>query len=985
MHVSRDGPVGERANNSRKSSPPGDIFPNGIRGRGYNRCMAHSRVGIPRLREIVHRNLMKTPTWLLGTLLMASLIAGCSDRVADSQQIEQRMANAVADRDQGQFKEAVIELKNALQLDPDNLKARAMLGDVYMQMGNAAGADKEYRHVQDGHGDVSLYLLSLGDALLRLKEWQEVLNRIRPDPALSVADQARIHAQRGSANIGLENIDAARKEFSSAVALDPNCVSAWLGQAALVIAEGRTATARELVKQARARAQGEDAAEAWRMTAQLAQMDGDFEGAETAYSKAIESSAFKDVLQTSRALARIDMGDYPGAHEDLDAVGEKYPNHPYVLYGQGLLAIREGRFSEARGYLEALKQLMPDDTRGIFYLGVANLAEGNAKDAEHYLAQVVARSQSPKAAMLLGQARYVLGDYRGAAQVLEPLLASEPNDPELQSLLGSVYIAIGETSQGSKLLSSAVARQPDNITDRMRLGLSLVKLGESQAGVKELEKVAADDPESDQARVALMIGYVQTGKLKAARAIALKIRDAAPENAGPWNYLGMVELAAGNRAEAHKAFEKSYSLAPGWPVAGFNLARLEQAEGNVERAKEIGEEILKKHPDHLPTMTYLIGLEETTGNDQYAQQIAEKAIKLYPDELGPRLWLARKFLADGEPKKSLALFEEIEKDHREDIGFLAVLGEAQLRAGETMAGMKTFRGLTELAPKNADIRYMYARACAINNDYLALGNALIEGLRLDPQHPGIPVLIQRFIALSSGQASTEKLLWRMQSAAPDNLFLTRVRAEYAMRNGRAGDAVKIYQKARERFPNEWEWWGQLTYARAQNGDLTSALADIRQWLAMHPKETDAWLLKGKILLADGRPREARDSFAQVLKLDPDNVQAMNNLAWLLRDGDVAKARRYAERAVELEPGYITRDTLGVILMDLGEHEQAEHLFRQAFGEQPQSADIRFHLAQALAHLDRGPEARSLLKELLHDAPKFSEHEQAEQLLARLGG
>ena len=916
---------------------------------------------------------------------MVTLIAGCSDHVAESQQIEQRMANAITDREQGQYEEAVIELKNALQIDPDNLKARAMLGDVYMQMGKAAGADKEYRHVQDGHGDVSLYLLNLGDALLRLKEWQEVLDRIHPDPALPVADRARVNAQRGSANIGLENIDAARKDFSSAVALDPNCVSAWLGQATLAIAEGRISTARELVKQARAKAQGEDAAEAWRMTAQMGQMDGDFEAAEAAYSKAIELSAFKDVLQTSRALSRIEMGDYPGAHEDLDAVGEKYPNHPYVLYGQGLLAVREGRFSEARGYLEALKQLIPGDVRGTFYLGVANLAEGNAKDAEHYLAQVVAKSRSVKAEMLLGQARYILGDYRGAAQVLEPLLASEPNDPELQSLLGSVYIAIGETAQGSKLLSSAVARQPNNITDRMRLGLSLVKLGKSDAGVKELEQVAADDPESDQARVALMIGYVQTGKFKAARTIALEIRDKAPENAGPWNYLGMVELAAGNREAAHKAFAKSYALAPDWPVAGFNLARLEQFEGNIERAKAIGEEILKKHPDHLPTMTYLIGLEEATGNDQYAQQIAEQAIKRHPGELGPRLWLARKFLADGEPKKSLALFQDVEKDHRDDIGFLAVLGEAQLRAGETMAGMKTFKELTELAPKNADIRYMYARACAINNDYLALGEALVQGLRLDPQHPGIPVLVQRLLALSSGQASTEKLLWRMHSAAPDNLFLTRVRAEYAIRNGRANDAVRIYEKARERFPNEWEWWGQLTYARAQSGDLKSALADIRQWLAMHPKETDAWLLKGKILVADGRSQEARESFAHVLTLDPNNVQAMNNLAWLLRDSNVAKARRYAERAVELGPGYITRDTLGVILMDLGEHEQAEHLFRQAFGEQPQSADIRFHLAQVLAHLDRGPEARSLLKELLHDAPKFSEHEQAEQLLTRLGG
>lgn len=924
------------------------------------------------------------PVCLLLALVLA--VAGCGREAANTEQFQHKISAASAYKEQGKLAEAVDELNGALQIRPADLQVRAMLGDLYMALGNAADADREYRRVQDGRGDPRLYLVKLGDALLRLHEWQEVLDRIRPDPTLSAADRARIRAQRGSAYLGQKDIDAAREEFSAASELDPKCVPASLGQVAMAMSEGRNETAPQLLERVRSMAQGEDAAEAWRLTGELERLGGDPAGAEAAYGKAIESSAFKGTLRIARALVRIDVADYSGAREDLNAVADRYPHHPDVLYGEGLLAIREGRFAEARDVLETLKRIMPESTQGTFYLAVAYLAEGEFRDAEQYLTQVVAKSHSAKAAMLLGRARYALGDYRRAAQVLEPLLAAQPNDPELQGLLGSVYIASGETALGSKLLRNAVDGAPERqVTDRMRLGLSLVSLGDGDAGVRELRRVAAEDPESDQARVALMIAYVQAGNFNEARAIARRLRDANPKLAGPWNYLGMVELAAGNLSAAGEAFNQAYERAPGWSVAGYNLAHLAQTNGNVDRARAIYKEVLQKHPRHLRVLLALTALEAAAGKDAEATELAERAMRFHPHELAPRLWLARAALAEGDVRKSLALFQQVEKQYRDDPGFLALLGETQLLAGETLSGAKTFETLTELLPKDADARYNYARARAIDGDYLGLGEAIVKGLFLDPDHPAVPWLVQRLIDLSSGQASTDKLLWRMQSAAPRNLFLVRVRAEYALRNGRARDAVDIYRAALDGFPKEWQWWGQLPYARARNGDFSGALADIRQWLATHPKETGAWLLRGKVLAAAGKPSEAREAYEHVLTLDRDNVQALNNLAWSLRDTDTAQARRYADRAVALGPDYVTRDTLGVILQRLGKRADAERLLRQAYDEPSHTPEVGFHLARVLVELDRKSEARSLLEEVLQDKRAFADRGRAETLLRGLDG
>ncbi|MCK5479938.1 MAG: tetratricopeptide repeat protein, partial [Gammaproteobacteria bacterium] len=246
-------------------------------------------------------------------LVLITLLVGCTSKTEDVESFGQYLENATAYREQGKIEEAVIELKNALQSNPRSLETRAALGDLYLMLGDAASADKEFRHVQGGRADPSLYMIGLGDALLRLRSWQDVLDRIQPDPGLSVADQARVHAQYGSAYIGLENLESARRAFKKALELDANCAAALLGQAALSIGEGRLASARQLIDQARAMGTGEDAAEAWRLTAELARLEGDNDRAEAAYTKAIELTGFKGILQVARADLRTETGDYDGA------------------------------------------------------------------------------------------------------------------------------------------------------------------------------------------------------------------------------------------------------------------------------------------------------------------------------------------------------------------------------------------------------------------------------------------------------------------------------------------------------------------------------------------------------------------------------------------------------------------------------------------------------------------------------------------------
>ncbi|MGD2082752.1 MAG: tetratricopeptide repeat protein, partial [Chromatiales bacterium] len=128
---------------------------------------------------------------------------------------------------------------------------------------------------------------------------------------------------------------------------------------------------------------------------------------------------------------------------------------------------------------------------------------------------------------------------------------------------------------------------------------------------------------------------------------------------------------------------------------------------------------------------------------------------------------------------------------------------------------------------------------------------------------------------------------------------------------------------------------------------------------------------------------------EVLARDPDNVPALNNLAWLLSARSPDEARGYAERAAELAPeSPAVMDTLGLVLLrqgDEGELDRARRLLIAAAAEMPDSPEVRFHLAMAWSRSGEVGKAAALLEPLLATEDAFPGRADAASLLDRLKG
>src|SRR6185369_12223356 len=93
---------------------------------------------------------------------------------------------------------------------------------------------------------------------------------------------------------------------------------------------------------------------------------------------------------------------------------------------------------------------------------------------------------------------------------------------------------------------------------------------------------------------------------------------------------------------------------------------------------------------------------------------------------------------------------------------------------------------------------------------------------------------------------------------------------------------------------------------------------------------------------------ARREYETLLAGDPDNVVALNDLAWTLlqlKDGDPL---RPAERAYQLAPSNpAVADTLAWIYAETGKPVRALPLLKKALASAPTSGDIRLHYAHAI--------------------------------------
>ena len=85
------------------------------------------------------------------------------------------------------------------------------------------------------------------------------------------------------------------------------------------------------------------------------------------------------------------------------------------------------------------------------------------------------------------------------------------------------------------------------------------------------------------------------------------------------------------------------------------------------------------------------------------------------------------------------------------------------------------------------------------------------------------------------------------------------------------------------------------------GDRNGAGTVLSGWIKTHPRDVSVLMEYGNLLLQGGNETGARKQFEQVLKLQPYNAAALNNVAWTLQKSDPARAMKLISQAAKISP------------------------------------------------------------------------------------
>ncbi len=917
--------------------------------------------------------------------LALALPAWSADRAAASRYYEE--AASLVHRKV--YVDAVIQLKNALQQDPDFLPARVLLGQIYVDVGLPEPAEKELLKARAMGADAALVAPLLARAYLDQGKYQELLAGVRAT-GLTGATRAEVLAYRGQAHMELRDLPAAEADYAEARRLDPDSLQAGLGEATLRLRQARLAEARALSE--RILAAHPDAASAWAMRASVAHAQGHLDEAATGYARAIELDPRQVEARISRIGVLLDLNQDSLAATELEALRKEFPEDPRGAYLASVVRSRAGQVAEARSALEETASLLdgiPPEALGrsqqlLLLAGLVNHDLGRVEKAQAALQRyLVGDPGSIGARKLLASTLLARGAAEDAVQTLEPVRQRATRDPEFLLLLGTAYMQKGLHASAIQALEAAATLSGSDARVRTQLALSRLAAGERATAITELDSIFAKDPQQGRAGLALAILHLKRGQNAEAAEVARRLLARESKNLTVLSLLATAELQAGRYAQARAALEQMLAIDPQMLPAKLGLARVELAEGRAEDARKRLQAILAKDRTNAQAMFELARLEAAQGRGDEAERWLEKARGASPTHLPSRLALAEGHLRAGRSDKAREVAREAEAVAPDDLDTLFLAARADAAGGKADLARSTLRRMSDVAGFDGGWLLRIAGLQATTGALDEAAWSLRKALTKDPDSvPARAALAEVLLAAGDlKQASDEADLVRGRH--PELAVGYRLTGDLRMREQRHAEAGAMYRAALGR-EKRLDLVLRLAAAERAAGAPERALAAVRDWVNANPKDRVGRHALAEAALREGDVDTAQIHYEAVLLEEPDNVAVLNNLAYLLsRKGD-PHARALAERAQRLAPDDpAVNDTLGWILVQQGEAEAALPFLRAAQARKANDPEIRYHLAAALVALGRSEEARRELEAALRSATQFTDMREAQALLSRL--
>jgi len=371
--------------------------------------------------------------------------------------------------------------------------------------------------------------------------------------------------------------------------------------------------------------------------------------------------------------------------------------------------------------------------------------------------------------------------------------------------------------------------------------------------------------------------------------------------------------------------------------------------------------------------------------DQARLQL-EAAIAQQTGFVAAREMLIRVYMAKPDMPKALQAAEDLlQIDPKNLTGHLS-RSAALLSMGSSAKAREELDVLGRLYPQNPDARYQAGVVAWQDKDYKK-AEQLFTALNHDnPRDPRGLFGITETMAAQNRLNDAIKEMDKAIAADPARTDLLLARANFYVRAQRYDDAIAAYKKMLEKEPNSADLLYRLGETYTRKGDINLAADTFRKNVQAAPNNTLPMLRLGVILETLGPPEQAKTLYEQILKINPNEPVALNNLAFRKAEEgtDLDSALAMAQKARQLAPNAnAMADTLGWIYIKKSQSADAERIFKDLVAKEPANYQFHYHYGMALNLKGDKASAKRELQTALKNNPSKDDQKKIQEMLSQL--
>ena len=633
----------------------------------------------------------------------------------------------------------------------------------------------------------------------------------------------------------------------------------------------------------------------------------------------------------------------------------KDPNSYDGLRIKGALAWTDGRLKEAEAFFQkanAQKPLQP----GLILMWVEVLfRDGQSPEAERLALQLI-EAHRDAGSMYDLLYSYYQSENRpiDAESILRKKASNNPDNINDALELAMFYAAAGKRDQMTATLQR-VLDDPKRFPDaRLRVGDFYGALHDWPEALRQYEEGAKTDPKAKIAYLKrISDAWLAQGKGDQAANVIADILKESPndDSAKAVNASLLLKTRKPEKVQAAvNDFENLVKKKPDNPLLRFALGQALLAKGDQNEAASQFRESLKQRPGYLPSIVALAQLNLSKKDYVQALQYASNAMAVNPK------------LAEARLVRTATL--------------LATQKYAEARPE-----------LTALAtdfPQNAEVQFQLAAVDLSEKKYLQAESRL-EQLYQKDKYRALAGLAEVY----RQQGQLDKALSRLRvelGKSPDTVPLHSLLADTALRAQKYDVALDQYRQLEILLPRSAQMELRIGLVYQLKGDLPKAIVSFQQARELAPRDTLVAAALADAFRMAGRNGEAVASYRNVLALDPENANALNNLAYALLDtgGSDDEAQKLAERALQKSPRSPNfADTLGMVYLKKNLADSALQVFSGLTQRFPDNPVFRYHYALTLTQKGQKTKAKTELEAALRESPPDELRKDIQSSLAKI--